>query len=74
MVENGNIIKKVYFPREILPMSICISEAVTFLISTIIIVAFVLKTNVIADRETLKSKIGEKMKATKVRSHNYRKK
>ncbi len=40
----------------------------------IIIVAFVLKTNVIADRETLKSKIGEKMKATKVRSHNYRKK
>lgn len=42
MIENGNIIKKVYFPREILPMSICISEAVNFLISTLIIIAFVL--------------------------------
>lgn len=42
MIENGNIIKKVYFPREILPMSICISEAVNFLISTIIIIAFVI--------------------------------
>lgn len=42
MVENGNIIKKVYFPREILPMSVCISEAVNFLISTLIILAFVL--------------------------------
>lgn len=42
MVENGNIIKKVYFPREILPISICMSEAINFLISTIIIIAFVL--------------------------------
>ena len=42
MIENGNIIKKVYFPREILPLSICISEGVNFLISTIIILAFVL--------------------------------
>ncbi len=42
LIENGNIIKKVYFPREILPISICISEGVNFLISTIIIVAFVL--------------------------------
>lgn len=42
MIENGNIIKKVYFPREILPIAICISEAVNFLISTIIIIAFVL--------------------------------
>ena len=41
MVENGNIIKKVYFPREILPISIVTSEAVNFLISTIIIIAFV---------------------------------
>ena len=32
MVENGNIIKKVYFPREILPISIVTSEAVNFLI------------------------------------------
>lgn len=42
MIENGNIIKKVYFPREILPISIVTSEAINFLISTIIILAFVL--------------------------------
>lgn len=42
MVENGNIIKKVYFPREILPISIVTSELVNFFISTIIIFAFVL--------------------------------
>lgn len=42
MVENGNIIKKVYFPREILPLSVVTSEAVNFIISTIIILAFVL--------------------------------
>ena len=41
MIENGNIIKKVYFPREILPISIVTSEAVNFLISTIIIILFV---------------------------------
>lgn len=41
MVENGNIIKKVYFPREILPISVVTSETVNFLISTIIIIAFV---------------------------------
>lgn len=42
MVENGNIIKKVYFPREILPISVVTSEAINFIISTIIILAFVL--------------------------------
>ena len=42
MVENGNIIKKVYFPREILPISIVTSELVNFFISTIIILAFVI--------------------------------
>lgn len=42
MLENGNIIKKVYFPREILPISIVTSEAINFLISTLIILAFVL--------------------------------
>ena len=41
-IENGNIIKKVYFPREILPISVVTSEAVNFLISTIIILAFVM--------------------------------
>lgn len=42
MIENGNIIKKVYFPREILPISIVTSEAVNFIISTIIILGFVI--------------------------------
>lgn len=41
MVDNGNIIKKVYFPREILPISVVTSEGVNFLISTIIILGFV---------------------------------
>lgn len=41
LVENGNIIKKVYFPREILPISVVTSETVNFLISTIIIIGFV---------------------------------
>lgn len=42
MIENGNIIKKVFFPREILPISVVTSETVNFIISTIIILIFVL--------------------------------
>lgn len=42
IIGNGNIIKKVYFPREILPISVVTSGAINFVISTIIIVAFVL--------------------------------
>ena len=42
IIENGNIVKKVYFPREILPISVVTSEAINFIISTIIILAFVL--------------------------------
>ncbi len=42
MIENGNIIKKVYFPREILPLSLVTSETINFLISTIIIIGFTL--------------------------------
>lgn len=41
IVGNGDIIKKVYFPREILPISVVTSGAVNFMISTIIILAFV---------------------------------
>ncbi|MCI8654431.1 MAG: ABC transporter permease [Clostridia bacterium] len=41
IIDNGNIIKKVYFPREILPISIVTSEGINFLISTIIIIGFV---------------------------------
>lgn len=42
IVDNGNIIKKVYFPREILPISVVSSECVNFCISTIIILGFVI--------------------------------
>lgn len=42
IVDNGNIIKKVYFPRQILPISVVASEGVNFLISTIIILGFVI--------------------------------
>ena len=42
LVENGNILKKVYFPREILPISVVTSQTVNFLISTIIIIGFVI--------------------------------
>lgn len=42
MIDNGNIIKKVYFPREILPISTVTSEGVNFLISTLIILGFVI--------------------------------
>lgn len=42
VINNGNIIKKVYFPREILPISIVTSNTVNFLISTLIIIAFIL--------------------------------
>lgn len=42
IIGNGNIIKKVYFPREILPISVVTSGAVNFVISTIIILAFVI--------------------------------
>ena len=42
IIENGNIVKKVYFPREILPISVVTSEAINFAISTLIIIAFVI--------------------------------
>ena len=42
IIENGNIIKKVYFPREIIPISVVTAETINFLISTLIIVGFVI--------------------------------
>lgn len=40
ILTNGGIIKKVYFPREILPLSIAVSGLINFLISCIIIMIF----------------------------------
>ena len=42
VIGNGDIVKKVYFPREILPISVVTSGAVNFIISTLIIIVFVL--------------------------------
>ena len=39
---SGNIIKKVYFPREILPISVNISGLINFLISCVIIFLFLI--------------------------------
>ena len=38
----GNILKKVYFPREILSLSLVTSETINFLVSCIIILAFII--------------------------------
>ena len=42
IVNNSNLIKKVYFPRTIIPISIVTSGMINFLISCVIILAFVL--------------------------------
>ena len=42
ILTNSNLIKKVYFPRTILPISIVTSGMINFLISCIIIIIFVL--------------------------------
>lgn len=41
-MQTGNIIQKVYFPREILPISVATSGAINFVISTIIILVLCL--------------------------------
>ncbi len=42
IVANGNIIKKVYFPREIIPISIVSSGVVNFLLTTIVMIVFLI--------------------------------
>lgn len=46
IIANGNILKKVYFPREILPISIVTSGLVNFLISCLIIFIFLIFTGI----------------------------
>ena len=46
VVANGNILKKVYFPREIIPISITTSQLVNFLITCIIMAVFIIFSGV----------------------------
>lgn len=46
VIVNGGIIKKVYFPREIIPLSTVTANVVNFLISMIIVVGFLLISGV----------------------------
>ena len=42
IVENSNLIKKVYFPREIIPVSIVLANLINFFLSIIILFVFLL--------------------------------
>lgn len=46
VIVNGGIIKKVYFPREIIPLSTVAANVVNFLISMIIVLGFLLISGV----------------------------
>lgn len=46
VVANGHILKKVYFPREIIPISITTSQLVNFLITCIIMAVFIIFSGV----------------------------
>lgn len=42
IVSNGNLIKKVYFPREVLPLATVVSQAVHFLLSMLVFAVYAL--------------------------------
>lgn len=46
IVANGNILKKVYFPREIIPISVVLSQLVNFLITCVIVMIFIIFSGV----------------------------
>ena len=43
---NGGILKKVYFPREIIPLSVTVSQLINFLITCLIMFVFILVSGV----------------------------
>ncbi len=43
---NGSILKKVYFPREIIPLSVTVSQLINFLITCLIMFIFILVSGV----------------------------
>ncbi len=46
ILANENLIKKVFFPREILPLSVAVSGLVNFFISCIIVLVFVIASGI----------------------------
>ncbi len=46
VIINANLIKKVYFPREILPISVVLSGLINFLISCIVIAIFLIVSGI----------------------------
>ena len=42
ILEGGNLIKKVYFPREIIPLSIVLANAINFIFTLIVVIVFVI--------------------------------
>lgn len=42
VVANGNLVKKVYFPREILPLSVVFANFINFLLSLIVLFVFLI--------------------------------
>ncbi|MEA3255402.1 MAG: ABC transporter permease, partial [Candidatus Altiarchaeota archaeon] len=45
-VDNGNLIKKVKFPRELVPISVVLANLVNFLLSLIVLFLFILLFNI----------------------------
>lgn len=42
VVSNGNLVKKVYFPREVLPLSVVLANLVNFLLAMVVLFAAIL--------------------------------
>ncbi len=46
IIDNSGILKKVYFPREIIPISIVFSNLINFVFSIVVLIIFVLAYNI----------------------------